>query len=103
MNTRSTLWLLAALLLAAAFALSQGVSPAHAAPGDFTVHADWAESLARNVLPADNEYDNDPNILVWPGVNDGQKYQNRTVCGSSARASSVRPTLPRDCATRAAR
>jgi hypothetical protein len=59
-----------------------GMATAHAAAGDFVVHADWAESLARNVLPADNEYDNDPNILVWPGVNDGQKYQNRTVCGS---------------------
>lgn len=79
LNTVRPLFSRASLI---AFALGSGSCVVGAAPGDYTVHADWAESVARHVAPEKNTYGSSPTLIRWQGIDGAAGFENRTVCSS---------------------
>lgn len=45
-------------------------------------HTDWAESVARNVLPENNTYGSSPTFIRWEGNDGFTNFENRTVCST---------------------
>src|SRR4029453_12444609 len=65
-------------LVGASLCLTLSAAPASASP----VHVFWAEEIALNVTPRNNEYGSDPTYITWPRVQGATIYANRTKCSS---------------------
>ncbi len=65
-----------AVLLGAALLLPLG--SAYAAND----HLLWAEAVASNVQPENNEYGSNPSVITWPGINGATAYSNHTKCAT---------------------
>jgi hypothetical protein len=65
-------------LVGASLWLTLSAVPASASPA----HVLWAEEIALNVTPENNEYGSNPTFLTWPGVQNVTIYTNRTKCAS---------------------
>lgn len=82
MPTYTTLRRVVSRAARTAFAMGVAICSLQAAAGDRTAHADWAEVVARHVVPEMNTYGSSPTVLRWQGIDGAAEFENRTVCSS---------------------